>query len=431
MGDTATAGEAGLAAEGARLALAAAAGDGSAFAALYERYERRAFNLAYRITGSDADAAEAVQEAFLSVMRDLPRLDDRESGFGLHLFAATRNACHDSMERRPHARPGGTSLEEASDREGALLPGEEIRKANIRLPARQREALALRELGELSYDEIAAIMGMSRNMVAQLLSRARINLLDELRGTPLASIAAPSPECERAMPLIAMRDDGQLGATSRDAAWLDAHLADCERCRLAVDAMQNADASYRAWAPIAAPAWLSPVPSAPPHGEPSRRRVVTLATGLATLITFAGLAAVLAGDDPPATPADTASGPSAGAVKRNAKPAPADTPKRGATKKGAQPRAIVVGTIPAFTQAPAASGAPSEPAPSPPPGKAAIEPTKQTSTRKAKPKPTPAPPAQPVFVPAPASVEETPAGGPSRGKSDDKPPGHPSSKRRS
>jgi len=431
MGDMATAGEAGLAAEGARLARAGAAKDGSAFAALYERYERRAFNLAYRITGSEADAAEAVEEAFLSVMGDLPRLDDRESGFGLRLFAATRNACHDSMDRRPHTQSGGTSPEETSDPGGVPAPGEEIREANMRLPARQREALALRDLGELSYDEIAAITGMNRNTVAQLISRARINLLDELRGTPLASIAAPSPECERAMPLIAMRDDEQLGAASRDAAWLAAHLGDCERCRLAVDAMRDADAAYRAWAPIAAPAWLSPVPSAPPHGEPSRRRVVTLAAGLAALMAFAGLAAVLAGDDPPATPADTASGPNAGAVKRGAKPAPAGKPKRGATKKRAQLRAIAVGTIPAFTQAPAASGAPSEPAPNPSPGNAAVEPTKQTSTRKAKPKPAPAPPAQPAFVPAPAPVEETPAGEPSRGKSDDKPPGHPSSNRRS
>jgi hypothetical protein len=52
MGDTATAGEASLAVEEARLARAATAGDGSAFAALYERYKQRAFNLAYRIAGS-------------------------------------------------------------------------------------------------------------------------------------------------------------------------------------------------------------------------------------------------------------------------------------------------------------------------------------------------------------------------------------------
>src|SRR5215204_6459456 len=49
--------------EEARLARAAAAGDGGAFATLYERYEQRAFNLAYRMVGSEADAADAVKEA--------------------------------------------------------------------------------------------------------------------------------------------------------------------------------------------------------------------------------------------------------------------------------------------------------------------------------------------------------------------------------
>ncbi len=67
---------------------------------------------------------------------------------------------------------------------------EEVRAANATLPERQREALALRELEGLSYDEIAEIMGMNRNSVAQLISRARINLRDALRGTALASIAA-------------------------------------------------------------------------------------------------------------------------------------------------------------------------------------------------------------------------------------------------
>ena len=66
------------------MARAAAAGDGAAFAALYERYEQRAFNLAYRITGSEADAADATQQAFLrTTMRELPKLRDGEPAFAL------------------------------------------------------------------------------------------------------------------------------------------------------------------------------------------------------------------------------------------------------------------------------------------------------------------------------------------------------------
>ncbi|MEZ5076933.1 MAG: sigma-70 family RNA polymerase sigma factor [Solirubrobacterales bacterium] len=262
----------GLEAEEARLARAAASGDGDAFATLYERYAQRAFNLALRVSGSEQDAADAVQDAFLNVMRRLPELGDRELSFGSYLFAATRNATYDLMRRQQRTRPSGSISESAvplgSGAGGlGLDPGdpdedpdrrtllssqrEEIQEANARLPERQREALALRELEEMSYDEIAAVMDLNRNSVAQLISRARISLRDELRHTMLASIAASSPDCERALPLIATRDDGQLDPGSEDAAWLAAHLGGCETCGLATEAMQEAGASYRLWVPVA------------------------------------------------------------------------------------------------------------------------------------------------------------------------------------
>ncbi len=270
--------EAGLEAEEARLARAAAAGDGEAFATLYERYAQRAYNLALRLCGSDQDAADAVQEAFLSVMRRLPELEpDRELAFGSYLFTATRNATYDLIRRQQRSRPSD-SISESATPLGAgaggmgLDPGDpdedpdrkllleaqqqEVAAANARLPERQREALALRELEEMSYDEIAAAMEMNRNSVAQLISRARINLRQELRGTALASVAVSSPDCERALPLIAARDDCQLGADTADAAWLDAHMAGCDTCRVAREAMQEAGVSYRAWIPVAIAPWV-------------------------------------------------------------------------------------------------------------------------------------------------------------------------------
>lgn len=258
------------------LAAAAAAGDGDAFAALYERYEQRAYNLAYRITGSEEDAADAVQDAFLGVLRRLPAHGGGELAFGSYVFTATRNACYDLMQKRRRAEPSDSIPESATPVGGGagglgLGPGDpeddpsrrqflraqrsEIREANGRLPERQREALALRELEGLSYDEIAAIMGMNRNSVAQLISRARLNLRAELRGTALESVATSSADCERALPLIASRDDGQL-EDGAEATWLGAHLAACGACQVRVEAMHEAGASYRAWAPIPAAPWL-------------------------------------------------------------------------------------------------------------------------------------------------------------------------------
>jgi RNA polymerase sigma factor (sigma-70 family) len=259
-------------AEEARLAQQAAAGDGDAFAELYGRYEQRAYNLCYRILGSQDDAADATQEAFAGVFKRLPKLQGRELAFGSYVFTSARNACYDLIERRRRAEPsdqipessipvgggvggGGFGFdpgdpEDDPERSVLLAAGqEEIRAANATLPERQREVLALRELEELSYDEIAEIMEMNRNSVAQLISRARINLRDALRGTALASIATSSADCERALALFAARQDREQSA---DGDWLEHHLLECETCRLSREAMEEAGASYRSWLPIAA-----------------------------------------------------------------------------------------------------------------------------------------------------------------------------------
>lgn len=418
MADVAATPEAELLAEEERLARAAAAGDGEAFATLYERYARRAYNLALRLCDSEADAADAVQEAFLSVMRRLPELGDRELAFGSYLLTATRNATYDLIRRQQRSRPsdsipesavplgagaGGLGLdpgdpEDDPDR-GALLAAQrqEIQEANARLPERQREALALRELEGLSYDEIAAAMEMNRNSVAQLISRARINLRDELRGTALASVAASSPECERALPLIAARDDGQLDPGSGDADWLGSHLAGCGTCRVATEAMHEAGVSYRAWVPVAiAPAlfretmaraaaltgsdWsetverrlAEPTPAsalpglpvayrAPGKGSRSRRRVAVLAA-LAALVLLVGLGAVFARDldhsAPPPAPTAEDAAPSP-------RPEPATEKERRPSPGREEPAAIEPAASPEPAPGPMTGQADPQPSPIP------------------------------------------------------------------
>jgi RNA polymerase sigma-70 factor (ECF subfamily) len=463
---TSDAKDATLLAEEARLAHAAAGGDGAAFATLYERYERRAYNLAYRVTGSEDDAADAVQDAFLNVMKRLPRLQGRELAFGSYLFTVTRNACYDLMQRAKRTQPsdaipesaapigagaGGLGLDPGDpgdDPDRKLLlesQQEEIRAANGRLPDRQREALALRELEELSYDEIAAIMDMNRNSVAQLISRARISLRDELRGGALASIAASSADCERALPLIAMRDDGQLDDDGADAGWLDGHLAGCDTCRLGVEAMQEAGTSYRAWAPIAAAPWLfretmakaaeltgsdwsetiaehaatrDPVaiqpgmPAAYRMLEPvaeggKRRRRMLAAGGLAAAVLLAIGSTVLGDDDP--APVE----PAADTVAAPAKPAPEPKPKRKAKKKErkAKTTASEAGTpVPKATgEGPAIQTGSGGGTPSGQPETQTSDPKpRDTTPPSAEPDPAPVDPDPPPVVDEPPVVEEPP-----------------------
>lgn len=325
---------------------------------------------------------------------------------------------------------------------------EEIREAIVRLPERQGEALALRERQRLSYEEIAAIMGTGARSVAQLISRARINLYDELRGTVLASVAPPSPDCERALPLIAAREDEQIEWSSGDAVWLDAHLAGCDRCRLAVEQMRDADTSYRAGVPIDAPG-ESPSGAPPTHPLASSRVRLSrgrasLAAGLAALLLLGGLAAAFVGDDgtpAPASPAaGAASGRGIGESQPGAKPIGTDNGKGGAAKENAKIPAMAAetngsgaaaaGVAPTLVTVPSQAttddnGAPSNPASgrTHPSGKTGVEPTKQTSSPKPTAKPAPAPTAPPTSQPAsgPASTPAAEALPPAEGPPEDEP----------
>ncbi len=132
----------------------------------------------------------------------------------------------------------------------------ELAAATGRLPIAQREALALRELLGLSYDEIAGVAGVDANAVPVLLARARLDLRTELRGA-----GAPQPPCderERALRTIACRQDAE-GPPAADEDWLIDHLGHCRGCRQAHAAMLEASACYRAWASPEVPA--DPVPA--------------------------------------------------------------------------------------------------------------------------------------------------------------------------
>lgn len=391
----------------------------AALAALYERYELQAYNIAYRITGSEPDAADATQEAFLRTMRRLPQAPDGEAVFGLRFFAATRSACHDLLEKRQPAQPTEAMLD---------APRKDIRDANMGLPERQREALAMLALGELSYEEIAASMEVTPDAVAQLISRARLNLSADLHGTALAAVAAPSPECERALPLIAARDDRQLAADGDDGAWLDAHLAGCKRCTLAAKAMHEADASYRAWAPIAVLPWLFEETmekaaaladvewsEETAESQPSRRRRATVAAGLAALLLGGGAAVLVAGERPsgadqPVADGHSTKGPTAAKQEK----------RRGshkAARAAAAPRATTASSTASVTEA---GGKPSsEPAASPADhqGASSLQPQEATSAPEPKQPPAPSPPSQPAPASPAATQPTTEAPAPSNGGS--------------
>ena len=338
------------------LARAAADGDGNAFALLYEAYESRIYNYCLRILGGTSDAEDATQEAFLKVFGRLPELEGERINFGGYMFTAARNASYDMIDRRRRTEPvadlpddgGGHLHRERADADieperAAMLSNQQaaVRAANERLPARQREVLALREVEGMSYAEIATTMEMNTNSVAQLISRARTSLRSELHLEVASAVTPSSPECERALPLMAMKQDGELGDAA-DRGWLSTHLAGCAGCRLSSEEMAESGISYRAWAPVAPGLYLfrdtlakaaesigadwSGVERPAPPSEPapvkaarSGRRTIT--TAAATLV-VAVVAGVFAGQVADSTP-DPADFPDASTVSSPRSEAPA------------------------------------------------------------------------------------------------------------
>lgn len=232
-------------------------------AQLYDAYEKRLYNYCHRITGNREDAADATQEAFCNVIQRLPGLDTNTLNLGAYLFTAARNACLDLIKQSKRTQPTDEIPEDRFatiplelDPERVVLTNEQqrlARDANSRLPEKQRTVLALREVAELSYDDIASTMEMNSNAVAQLISRARLNFFKQLRD---ASVVLPPLDetGRRAIELAAARQDGRIA--DDELSWLEQHLLENEASRVNVEAMHESTKLYRAIGPLAVVALL-------------------------------------------------------------------------------------------------------------------------------------------------------------------------------
>jgi hypothetical protein len=173
----------------------------------------------------------------------------REAAQGDRLrgLVAAAVACREQLpagEARTLHDPGAT--EDSPDDAGSFAEAvaREVAHATAQLPERQREALALRELLGLPYDEIGPVVGVDSPAVGLLLARARLQFRVALRGE-----GVPMPSCderERALRTIARRQDGE-SVTEADEDWLIEHLGHCVGCARAHSTMLEAAACYRAW----------------------------------------------------------------------------------------------------------------------------------------------------------------------------------------
>ena len=173
-----------------------------AFNTLVLAHQSQVYHVAYRILGTEAAAADATQEAFISAFKSMGHF--RGGSFKSFILRTVTNTCFDVLrynKRRPTTSLDGLAGDDVD--EGDATSGEEflpsqdenpadaaergeirrhIERAMLRLPPDQRITFVLSDVQGLSYDEIAEVMQTNLGTVKSRLSRARARLRDYLLG---------------------------------------------------------------------------------------------------------------------------------------------------------------------------------------------------------------------------------------------------------
>jgi RNA polymerase sigma-70 factor (ECF subfamily) len=172
-----------------QLVTASKNGNQDAFALLVQRYQRRVFNLVYRMLQEYEEANEITQETFLAAWQGLPAFRG-DARFSTWLYRIAYNFCLKQLEQRKRDRALQAALQaeqvlesaEDDQRENATLDAHDrqamIQEQLSHLPAKYRIVLILRHLQDMTYEEMAEILTMPIGTIKTHLFRAR-NLLKE------------------------------------------------------------------------------------------------------------------------------------------------------------------------------------------------------------------------------------------------------------
>jgi len=168
-------------------------GDRGAFTEIVERHGPALHRYARRLLPDDGATEDCVQETFLAAWRALPRFRG-DAALRTWLFTLARHQASAQHRRsagnrtRPQLRPvDPVDLVDTADprgdpaqlsEEGRLLG--DLDRALRLLPERQRSAWILREVEELSYAEVGAVLDVTPTVVRGLLERARASLVTTL-----------------------------------------------------------------------------------------------------------------------------------------------------------------------------------------------------------------------------------------------------------
>ena len=173
----------------------ALAGKQSAYEALLKRYKNGIYSMIYQMIRNREETEDLVQETFIKAFNSLEKYN-KNYAFSTWLYRITVNKCMDYLRKRKRKEHYEVELDKE---EGLKLKGlamnsadsgyqnterqelqEIIQKVLNSLPEKYRVILVLREIEELSYQEIARVMKVSVSKVKVLLFRARQKIKEKL-----------------------------------------------------------------------------------------------------------------------------------------------------------------------------------------------------------------------------------------------------------
>ena len=172
------------------LVLRCQSGDVDAMGALITRYQHWVYNIAYGILGHHQDAEDVAQDAFLSVWENIGKFEYR-SRFSTWLYRIVKNKCFNQIDQYQRRKTDPMEIDDtqpwvpldtATPEDEALRSEEKdiVHTALAKLKDSYREILVLRELRELSYEEISEILDCTLGRVKSRLHEARKALKTEL-----------------------------------------------------------------------------------------------------------------------------------------------------------------------------------------------------------------------------------------------------------
>lgn len=180
------------------------AGDGEAFAALYDRRQSGVYRFALRMSGSHAVAEDVTQDVFVALMRDGNGYDSSRGSVAAYLYGMARNRVLKRLARdRSFVSLSNETTDEAGASDERLVTGDDpldeltrnetieaVRQAILALPPHYREVVVLCNMQEMNYEQAAAIIGCPVGTVRSRLHRARQMLTDKLRARGDAKVTA-------------------------------------------------------------------------------------------------------------------------------------------------------------------------------------------------------------------------------------------------